>query len=420
MRILCIVNNVMPKLAEKTGLSGSASGSWLIDVSEQISMREDMSLAIATIGGKKFQKIEIDNITYYLLPGTGKNLLFYTKKYEKLWKQINQDFKPDVVHLYGTEYAHGLSFLNANKNVPSVVSIQGVLSRIKDVMFDGLPKRFDLKYATLKERIKLKGLFTRYLLYKKNAKREREIIKKVNYVSVVNSWDYAVVKSINPNLKFYPIEYNLRNSFYSSKKWELEKANRYQIFTAPGSDSIKGLHVLLKAVALVKNKYKEVKVVVPGFTTVNGKMIVDSGYKKYLLKLIKKLDIESNIVFKDRLSESEMVENILSSHVVVVPSQIEGTSLVLRESMYLGLPVIASFRGGMADFIEDKKNGFLYDFNEYAYLALRIEQLFDNDVLCKNLSKNAIIKAEQAHERTKNVKATIDMYKEIFKENNNG
>ena len=96
MRILCIVNNVMPKLAEKTGLSGSASGSWLIDVSEQISMREDMSLAIATVGGKKFQKIEIDNITYYLLPGTGKNLLFYTKKYEKLWKQINQDFKPDI------------------------------------------------------------------------------------------------------------------------------------------------------------------------------------------------------------------------------------------------------------------------------------------------------------------------------------
>lgn len=414
MKILCIVNNVMPKLAEKTGLIGSTSGSWLIDISEQIAKREDMRLAIATVGGKTFQKIEIENITYYLLPGTGKNLLFYTKKYEKLWKFIKEDFEPDIVHLYGTEYSHGLSFLRANPDVKSVVSIQGIITKIKDVLFDGLPKRFDLKYATFKERIKLRGLYARYLLYKKNSKTEKEIINRVNYASIVNSWDYSVVKAINHKLEFFPIEYNLRESFYTSRKWDLDKVNKCQIFTAPGSDSVKGLHVLLKAIALVKRTYPSVKVVIPGFSTLNGEMIVNTGYKKYLKKLIKKLDLKENIIFKDRLSEQEMVENILSSHLVVVPSQIEGTSLVLRESMYLGAPCIASFRGGMADFINDKENGFLYDFNEYAYLALRIEELFKNDETAKRVSKNAIAKAENAHERSKNVEDTLKMYRKIY------
>ena len=414
MKVLCIVNNVMPKLAEKTGLTGSSSGSWLIDISEKISKEKDVSLAIATVGGNKFKKIEIDNITYYLLPGNGKNLLFYTKKYEKIWKNINEDFKPDVVHLYGTEYAHGLSFLRANLEVKAVVSVQGIISKIKDVLFDGLPKRFDLKYSTIKERIKLNGLYPRYLLYKKNSKLEKEILSRVNYASVVNKWDYSAVKAINPALKFFPIEYNLRESFYASKKWNIESANNYQIFTAPGSDSVKGLHILLKAIHLVKRNYKEIKVVVPGFQTVNGKMLVNTGYKKYIYKLIKELDLEDNIVFKNRLTEQEMARNMLSSRIVVVPSQIEGTSLVLRESMYLGLPCIASFRGGMADFVEDRINGLLYDFNEYEYLAQLIEELFSNDELAKSISKNAIDKAEKAHERNKNVKATLDMYREIY------
>ena len=46
----------MPKLAEKTGLLASASGSWLIDISEQISKKYEVELAIAAVGGKQYQK----------------------------------------------------------------------------------------------------------------------------------------------------------------------------------------------------------------------------------------------------------------------------------------------------------------------------------------------------------------------------
>ena len=107
---------------------------------------------------------------------------------------------------------------------------------------------------------------------------------------------------------------------------------------------------------------------------------------------------------------------MLRSRVTVIPSAIEGTSLILREAMFLGAPCIASFRGGMADFISDKVDGFLYDYQEYPYLAERIECLFESDELCKKFSQAAIKKAEQAHDRERNHLVYLDMYHDIMKQ----
>ena len=96
MNVLWIVNNIVPELSEATGLAGSASGSWLIDISQGLSKTEGINLAIAAVGGTELKKIAIGNITYYLLPGNGKNMLFYTKKYEKLWKEIKEDFASGI------------------------------------------------------------------------------------------------------------------------------------------------------------------------------------------------------------------------------------------------------------------------------------------------------------------------------------
>ncbi len=414
MNILWIVNNILPELSEATGLPGSASGSWLIDLSQKLSQRDDINLAIAAVGGNEFKKVNIGNVTYYLLPGNGRNMLFYTKKYEKIWKDINGDFKPDIVHLHGTEYSHGLSFLRANPEVSAVVSVQGIITRIKDVFFDGMPKWSALKYRTMRENLRFNGSYETYLLYKRNSKYEQEIFKRVNYANTVNSWDTSLSQEYNPEIKCFQIEYNLRESFYSSQKWDISNINRHQIFTNPCPYAIKGTHILLKAVALLKNRYPDISVVIPSKGDGKGNIQIINGYTKYINKLIRELDLIGNVRFVGTLNESEMLENMKKSHAVAVPSAIEGTSLVLREAMYVGVPCVASFRGGMADFIKDKENGFLYDFSEYSYLANRIDKLFSNDELAKEFSKTAILHAEKAHNREKNVNDYIEMYNYIY------
>lgn len=413
MNVLWIANNILPELAEQCALPTSASGSWLIDLSQKLSERPDVNLAIAAVGGSAYKKVKIGRITYYLLPGNGRNMLFYTKKYEELWKKIAEDFQVDIVHLHGTEYSHGLSFLRSCPHIKAIVSVQGIISKIAQVYFDGLPKRFSWRYFTLKELLKMNSTYMKARLYKRNAKYEKEIFQRVKYANTVNTWDTSLAKAFNPDIQCFHLEYNLRESFYASRKWDIGQAKRHRIFTNPGGDSIKGLHILCQALAIVKKFFPDVSLVVPGK---NIKENVQAGYDKYINHLIRELDIGDNIEFVGRLSEKEMLSNMLQSHAVVIPSAIEGTSLVLREAMYVGVPCIASFRGGMADFIRDKESGFLYDYGEVAYLAQRICELFSDDDLAGTFSKNAIAQAEKAHDRQKNVEATLDMYAKVYED----
>jgi hypothetical protein len=67
----------------------------------------------------------------------------------------------------------------------------------------------------------------------------------------------------------------------------------------------------------------------------------------------------------------------------------------------------------MADFISDKQDGFLYDYQEYPYLAQRIVALFGQDELCRRFSEAAIAKATRAHDRDMNLSAWLRMYEEV-------
>lgn len=414
MKILWIVNIVMPDLAEHIGIPIAASGSWMVDLSHGIAMNENNKLAIACVHGKEFRKIVLGNITYYMLPGTGKDMLFYSKKVEKHWRNVYEDFEPDIVHIHGTEYSHGLSFLRKYPNIPSIINIQGVLNKIKDVDFADVPLRHYIFGRTIKQWLKMNGEIEMHFIHKKNAQYESEMFLRVDAVNGVGMWDNAIAKSINPSLKTYAIQYNLRDEFYSSRKWDIEKINRHTIFTNPGGIPLKGLHMLIKACALLKDKYPDIKIYVPGMNGINGNVIVTGAYSRYLNKLIKQLGMQGKIEFLGKQTCSQMIENSLKSHVAVIPSSIEGTSLILRESMFLGVPSIASFRGGMAEYVSNGVDGFLYDFPEYTSLAEYIDRLFSNDELCKKLSENAIKKGELAHARKSNVEAHEQMYIEVL------
>jgi glycosyltransferase involved in cell wall biosynthesis len=417
MNILWIVNMVMPDLADHLKIQTGASGTWMIDISHSISSNDNIKLAIACVNGDDYRVYEnIKGIKYYVLPGNGKNMLFYTRKYEKYWKMINDDFKPDIVHIHGTEYSHGLSFLRTCPDVKAIASIQGVLNRIKDVDYGELPVSIFIQNRTLRQNFHFNGEIEMHFLHKKNAKYETEILRRVNYINCVNTWDSALCKSINPKLHIFRLEYNLRDEFYNSPKWDINKIKAHSIFTNPGGTPLKGLHQLIKAISLLKNKYPDIHINVPGMADKNNRLAINGAYSKYISKLIHDTGTEDNITFLGRLSAEEMKDQMLSANVVVIPSAIEGTSLILREAMYIGCPCITSFRGGMADFIDDKNDGFLYDYQEYPYLSERIDQLFSNSGMACDFSKNAVHKAEAVHNRLKNVSEFTKMYDYILKD----
>lgn len=411
MKVLWIANMLLPEAAEHLGVKTSPSGTWMIDLSNKIAEKKDITFAIACVYGKEFKKIELNNKIYYLIPGNGKKLLFYNKGFVKYWEKIEEDFSPDIVHIHGTEYSHSVSYMRRFPDKKYLLTIQGIISKIAEKNDGELSFWEKLVYRTLRENTHLNGMFESKLLMKKNSRYEKEIISRCQYATGRTDWDKFWMKSVNPNIKYYRCNYNLREEFYSSAKWDLSKIQRYTIYASNSPQSpFKGGHIALKALAIVKETYPDVKLRVLSARDADGNIRVRSGYSKYCHRLIEKLGLKDNLEFLPRLSAQGVIDVMTSSHLCVIPSSMENASATLREALHMGVPSIASYRGGMTHLIKDGVSGFFFDFSEAEYLAGRIIEVFENDDLAVRFSENAIKMAEEMHDRVKNIEDMINVY----------
>lgn len=73
----------------------------------------------------------------------------------------------------------------------------------------------------------------------------------------------------------------------------------------------------------------------------------------------------------------------------VASSRSEGMPFSIIESMYFGLPVIASAVKGHTDLIHDQVNGFLYPYGDWVQCADGILQLIQDPALARSLAQKA-------------------------------
>lgn len=416
MRILWIVNTIFPYPTEKLKLSKTNFGGWLNGLTYELIKNENINLAIATVyKGKKIVEFNDGKVIYYLIPGAP--AIKYDKKLEEYWKEINNRFCPDLVHIHGTEFAHGLAYRNACPNDKIVTSIQGLVSAIANVYYSNISYWDIYINITFRDIIRHDNIFNQKRKFEQRGKNEIELIKKSDAIIGRTSWDYANCKAIDPNLKYYFLNETLRKSFYY-KIWNIENIERHTIFCSQAGYPIKGLHYLLKAIYILKKEYPDIKLYIAGPNIIDKSSIVKkiklSGYAKYIISLIKKYDICDQVIFTGTLNEKQMIEKLLKSHVFVSPSAIENSSNSLCEAMLIGMPCVASNVGGTSDMLKNKEEGFLYPYTESAMLAEYISKFFDNDELCIRFGMNAQKKAKERHDKEKNVKGLIEIYNHLL------
>ena len=411
MRVLWIVNMVFPAVAEHLGIKTSTSGGWLLDLARGVGALPDVELTVMTYYDGPFRDLTLDGVRYLLFSGGGKRLLYDNPKTEDDCKKAVELCNPDLIHIHGTEYAPGLAMLKSHPELPTLLTIQGILHRISQEYGGGMS---GLELSTLRDIFRFKTPIAYKWLYKHNAKREAEILRRVRFVTGRTDWDKATMLAINPNLQYFRCNYNLRDAFYNSQKWSVEGMTRHTVMTGAALYSLKGLHILIRALAIVKQKYPDVRLYVPGGNAKDGRIINPPSYILYIMKMINELHLEENVVFTGSLHAEQVAAYLKTANVCVVPSAIEGASATLCEAMMVGTPSICAFRGGMTDLLTDKENGFTYDFPEYPLLAQRIIELFDNDELASSFSKKTIALAQQRHDREKNIERTLQVYLEVM------
>lgn len=418
MNILWIVNTIFPYPAEQFGLAKTSFGGWMISLFNKLKDNDGINIAIATIyNGKEIKKISNKNVTYYLLPC--KDATKYCKSLEKKWEYVINDFKPEVIHIHGSEYAHALPLLYHENNIPKVLSIQGLIYVYEKVYYANISEREIIKNITFRDIIKMDSIIQQKKKFYRRGLNEKEIILRVNNIIGRTTWDYANTKAINNDIIYFKNNESLREAFYENR-WNINGIERNTIFCSQANYPIKGLHFMIEALYIIKKQIPNIKLKIAGYNILNNKTIKDklkrNGYSKYIESLIKKYNLQSNIEFTGLLNEKEMCEQYLKCNVFVQSSSIENSPNSLGEAMLLGVPCVASNVGGTSDMLLDKEEGYLYPYTDSNLLANYVIKILKDDNMSMKIGENANKKAEITHNIENNYKQLLQIYMELKKE----
>jgi glycosyltransferase involved in cell wall biosynthesis len=130
----------------------------------------------------------------------------------------------------------------------------------------------------------------------------------------------------------------------------------------------KGLAILFEAMDQLAAEHPDLTLTVVG----------DGPHRTRLQERAAAMGVGDRVDFIGSRSQSEVVEILSDADIFVLPSYAEGVPVVIMEALGSGVPVVATFVGGMAELVEDGVTGFLVRPGDPSQLADRIARLVDD------------------------------------------
>lgn len=416
MIILWLTNFIIPEVADEIGIQSKfVNEGWLSQMFHQLSQREDIEMNIVCCNAPFTANGSCSKFNWYTSPQR-----ISEKCQENLFTTILQECRPDVVHIWGSEFSHSHVMLLAadrmNLLPKVIISIQGIIHIIAHHYLSHIPHKV-LCHKTIHDIVRHHSLINQKKVFKTRGLIEKESLKLCHHVIGRTTWDYYCVKRINPNVHYHSCNETLRNPFYDGC-WDYNKCKKHSIFVSQASYPIKGFHFLLKALPHLIKRYPDLHVFVAGADITKSNkghwaFFLRSGYGKYIHDIIMENGIEKYISFLGPLNAEQMKEQYLRANVFVSPSVIENSPNSVCEAMILGCPVISSDVGGVRSLLDDKKEGLTYPYDEFYMLEYCIDWVFSHPREATEMGLKARERAKITHAPQLNLTQLLSIYHSI-------
>lgn len=377
MRILWIVNIQFPPLCDYLNKKTPSSGGWLYSSAQRLVATGSVELYVATFDehGATPVDVTINGIRYFTIPYKNADTTKTHAFVRDYWKIINTKCNPDIVHIHGTEYAHGNDYIHACGAQHVIVSIQGLVGEISYYYTGGLSYKTILKHLSIRDILLRDSLFHQTKDFSRRGIIERDTLSMVCHIAGRTSWDLSHAWRINPSAEYHFCGETLREVFYKSK-WSYDKCEPYSIFISQSIHPYKGLHKVLEALPIVLLHFPKTTVYVAGRDMVyKVPWYRRTGYGKIIKRIINKYKLDNHIVFTGELDETEMCKRYLMSNLFICSSSIENSPNSLGEAQMLNMPYLCSYVGGVADMVDSIS--CLYRFEDTDMLAYKICRIFE-------------------------------------------
>ena len=427
-KILWVCNVALPKIAADMGMSAQNIAGWLSGFADELEKAEafELSICFPILGDKEQRSGRVGNIDYYsfsqprlmgFLPA--EDQLHETPLMRKQLKAIIDRVKPDILHIFGTEYPHSLTAAGLfARPERTLVNIQGLTSYYHMHFNQGIPHKAQRRFVP--SCLARGTLAQQEKRLKKRGENEYAALQLAGHVIGRTDWDRACVSEINPKSKYHFCNESLRSAFYTGR-WEYEKCEKHSIFMSQAATPIKGLQFMIAALPEILRVYPDTRLYVAGNNILKSDTLYDrlklSPFAAYIRRLMREKDVAADrVVFTGSLNEQQMKERFLKANVFVSASTIENSPNSLGEAMSLGVPSVTSDVGGVKNLLEHGKEGFVYQADAAYMLAYYVKELFAMEDRASALSYAAQAHALRTHDRDANLKRLTEIYTEILGE----
>jgi glycosyltransferase involved in cell wall biosynthesis len=173
---------------------------------------------------------------------------------------------------------------------------------------------------------------------------QKKVVQQLNNVITVSQQSQQDIASafLRPVEQIHVIPNGVDTSIFKP----LENITRtpVRVITTASSDQpLKGLSVLLRALAHLRSEFPALQLIVIGKLKENGET----------QKELETLNLQQIVQFKSGISNDELVAEYAQASVAIVPSLYEGFGLPAAEAMACGVPLICSDGGALPEVVGD-------------------------------------------------------------------
>lgn len=394
-----------------------ATGTWLQAMAQRLVETRQVELGnIAEGQVKSCSRRDYGPIRQWIMPkGSqfGRRSGLLSPKSVSMVTELIEKFSPDLIHVWGTENNWGLFTARNPMRFPVLLEIQGLRGVISRVFHGGLSFREQLACVGPKELILRSSIGKERRKFQDWGSIDQEIISKHRFIASHSDWAVAQVKAINNDATIFRNERMLRKHFYEQPPWKFPE-NPVIFCSAAYPSPFKGLHVAVRSLALLKERFPNIQMRIAGTHQRPG--FRQEGYIAWINREIHRLNIEANIVWLGPISGLKVVQELSNCSVFVLPTFIESYCVALAEAMVLGVPTAVSFNGGTSYLASDNETALFFPPGDETMCAYQLEQLLTNPALAEKMSSRARAIALARNDPDRIVKRQVEIYQSVIAE----
>jgi glycosyltransferase involved in cell wall biosynthesis len=393
-----------------------STGTWLRAMAHQLVASGDVTLGnISSAKVRNLTRQDLGAIRQWMFPASvpsPRDGLPPQKVVVAIIKIVDE-FAPDLVHVWGVESFLGLLTARRLIRQQSLLEMQGLKGAYARVYNGGLTASDQLRCIGLKEILRQSTIYQGRRHFVNWGKFESEMIASHRFITTQSAWMEAQVKAINNESRTYHMDLALRSSFLAANRWKRQDTS--QIFcSAAYAVPYKGLHVALRAVALLKARFPHIALRIAGHHQATG--IRRDGYVHWLKLMIKRLGIEHNVIWLGEISGDQIAHEMLECAAMVIPTFIENCCTAMQEAMMMGIPVVASYVGGLPSLARDEESALFFPPGDDVMCAHQIERVLSDSELAVSLSRRAQEIASERNDPEKITSRQLEIYRQVIAE----